>query len=88
MMINNERAGFTKTGFSRSFGCCSRFELCQMGKGQCFYETIDPEVRDGCAAYRREHLQVQVNVPLKDEPQKELTEKDEEYTQLSLFDFE
>ncbi|KYD23171.1 hypothetical protein B4135_0994 [Caldibacillus debilis] len=26
-----------------------------MGKGRCFYEDIDPEVKEGCHAWLRNH---------------------------------
>lgn len=44
----------TATGFSKkSFGCCARHHLCEMGKKGCFYEEIDKEVPLLCAAFQR-----------------------------------
>jgi len=49
-------SGFTKLGFSKSgFGCCGHFNTCEMGLHNCFYETIDPEVKEYCACYKRHH---------------------------------
>lgn len=51
-------SGFTSLGFSKSgFSCCSHFNLCEMGKGECFYQTIDPEVKNYCACYQRARSQ-------------------------------
>jgi hypothetical protein len=50
------KTGVTQTGFSKSsFGCCARHFICEMGKKECFYQNIDPEVPKLCAAYRRNH---------------------------------
>lgn len=50
------RAGFTKTGFSKTnLACCSHYAFCDMGKLKCHYDITDPEVKEYCAAYIRNH---------------------------------
>ena len=44
---------FTKSGFSRDFGCCSHWKKCEMGKKTCVYQEMDPETMESCAAWRR-----------------------------------
>lgn len=48
---------YTKTGFSKNFGCCSHWKSCDMGKNSCIYETEDPETMRGCISWRRHHEQ-------------------------------
>lgn len=49
-------SGFTKIGFSKKgFGCCGRYEICNMGILDCYYKELDPEVQDYCMAYQRHH---------------------------------
>lgn len=49
-----ERAGFTKLGFTKaSFSCCGHFSFCNMGKGDCFWGTLDPEAKEYCNCYQR-----------------------------------
>ncbi|MFS0783434.1 hypothetical protein [Bacillus sp. 1P06AnD] len=45
---------YTKSGFSRPFGCCGHWEQCQLGKlaSQCFYVSIDPVTMTNCVAYQ------------------------------------
>lgn len=53
-MDDKQRTGFTKTGFSKSgFAACSHFNECKMGRLPCYYEEIDPEVKEYCACYQR-----------------------------------
>lgn len=54
MTVVISKTDVTVTGFSKkSFGCCARHHLCEMGKKGCFYEEIDKEVPSLCAAFRR-----------------------------------
>lgn len=46
---------YTRTGFSHSFGCCSRWQFCDMGKKDCFYKDEDPAVKNACNCYRNNH---------------------------------
>jgi hypothetical protein len=56
METKSNRAGVTSLGFSKSgFGCCGHFSTCSMGKLECYYATIDPEVKDYCHCYQRNH---------------------------------
>lgn len=51
---NNKKSGYTATGFSKAgFACCSRFNTCNMGKLDCYYESIDPEVPQNCFCFVR-----------------------------------
>lgn len=77
---------YTKTGFKVPFGCCSRWNICDMGR-QCFYKETDPEAMEGCSLYRRgmqetkpkiEELVIQLDVETK-------VEKPAIKEQLSLF---
>ncbi|WP_066297470.1 hypothetical protein [Bacillus sp. FJAT-29937] len=46
----------TKTGFSKAgFGCCSFWNVCNMGKGACYYQESDLEVKNYCRCYQRKH---------------------------------
>jgi hypothetical protein len=82
-MNNNSKAGFTKTGFSKAgFAACSHFNECLMGKLSCYYEKIDPEVKEYCFCYQRNHgsdTTIELNTP---EKQKDNNEED---MQLSFF---
>ncbi|MDQ0273350.1 hypothetical protein [Cytobacillus purgationiresistens] len=46
--MSNSKSGYTKIGFSKSFGCCSHFSFCEEGTKACYYENIDPEVQECC----------------------------------------
>lgn len=45
----------TKSGFSKPFGCCGRWKVCEMGKKpeQCHFKIRDPETMENCMTYRR-----------------------------------
>lgn len=47
---------YTKSGFSRSFGCCSHWKICDNGKKTCVYQEKDPETMNGCSAWGRNNL--------------------------------
>ena len=84
-MRNEEEV--TKTGFSKWFACCGHWTVCDLGKGQCHYEKIDPEVQRCCSAWVRNHVNVKVETiiasPSSDD---DLLETNEiELEQLSLF---
>lgn len=90
-MNRPSRAGYTKTGFSKAgFGCCGNHVICQMGKRQCHYEEIDPEVKDYCAAYARNRKQETIHVPsffiVKKEEQAQTELNEDRDGQLSLFE--
>lgn len=76
MSVKIGAGSFTRTGFSRSFGCCGHWMFCDMGKKECFYKEQDPEVPEGCACYRRHHSQPSQN---------EITFIEREHGQLSFF---
>jgi hypothetical protein len=46
---------YTKSGFSKPFGCCGRFKGCDLGKNAegCFYRESDPETMLNCKAFQR-----------------------------------
>lgn len=49
-------SGTTKTGFSKAgFSCCSFWNQCNMGKDTCYYDVNDPEVKEYCRCYIRNH---------------------------------
>ena len=84
------RAGFTKLGFSKAgFGCCGHHSKCNMGRQQCHYEKIDPEVKDYCAAYARNHKQEAIQDPsffiAKKENLPEIDLTEDKGGQLALF---
>lgn len=80
--MRKQKNGFTKIGFSRAgFAACSHYKECDMGKDPCFYENIDPEVKEYCFCYQRNHSsQGQEIIEVKDE---EIDNKI--YDQISLF---
>ncbi|WP_282155824.1 hypothetical protein [Cytobacillus gottheilii] len=95
MSENNElkKTGFTKTGFSDSFSCCSRFSICEMGKKECWYHESDPLVQQACRAWVRHHkvkndYSTLLIIPTtnKFEDHKEIKSEAEPLLQLSLFD--
>lgn len=53
--MNQQRAGYTKGGFSKGFSCCSRWKECSMGKLNCALEYTDPEAKEYCSCYKRNH---------------------------------
>lgn len=56
MEPKSNRTGFTKLGFSKSgFGACSQWASCSMGKFECHYAAVDPEVKEYCHCYQRNH---------------------------------
>lgn len=56
METKSNRTGFTKLGFTKAgFSACSRWASCSMGKLECHYATIDPEVKEYCRCYQRNH---------------------------------
>lgn len=86
-------SGFTKTGFSRSFSCCSQFDACDFGKSTCFYDEKDPEVKLGCKLWLRNQENKDTEntlLPLfsDKEIESELDSEpvNEQHGQLSLFD--
>lgn len=95
METKSNRAGFTSLGFSKSgFGCCGHWETCSMGKYECHYDTIDPEVKNYCNCYKRNHNlkfeNVMKSVEVKQKKlfiseSEEETKKSDELEQLSLF---
>ncbi|WP_034302618.1 hypothetical protein [Bacillus cihuensis] len=87
-----KRSGLTRTGFSLSFGCCGRSNYCNLGKGTCYYERIDPEVPTSCNAWVRNHksnleenADSQINQNHFIDEELDFSEN-EELHQLSLFD--
>lgn len=83
-----ERSGFTKTGFSRNFGCCGHWQYCNMGKGKCFYEKLDPDAMKGCSTWQRNHVatepkEVDISV---EETKTLINSENVDFKQLSLFD--
>lgn len=56
MEHKTNRSGFTKLGFTKSgFGACAHWNVCNMGKNDCYYASKDPEVKDYCHCYQRNH---------------------------------
>lgn len=82
-MKQSTQIGVTKTGFSSSFGCCSRHFMCDMGTKECFYQSIDPEVPKLCAAYQRNHGKPENIKTIKQKTEE--TFKENADGQLSLF---
>lgn len=84
------KSGFTKTGFSRSFSCCSSFAFCDMGKGDCYFAEVDPEVQESCHAWVRNHKNRsrKLQETIVDKPTAVVEElfHEDEIGQLSLFD--
>lgn len=88
-MTTNEEL-LTKIGFSKHFGCCSNHSICQLGRLECVYEKIDPEVKNACACYQRNHSKNDYDHSKGDIKQSTSTEKNEsefhlEGNQLSFF---
>lgn len=54
-LIRRWNKTMSKLGFSDSFGCCGHWQFCSMGVGDCYYESIDPEAKNGCHCYQRNH---------------------------------
>lgn len=77
-------SNFTRLGFSRKgFGCCGHWTACDLGKGTCHYDELDPEVKDYCSAYKKARapkLEV-TTIPTIEETNNE----SQEFGQLSLF---
>lgn len=46
---------YTKSGFSKSFSCCGRWDECQMGKALhlCYFKEKDSQTMKSCSIYRR-----------------------------------
>ncbi|WP_374724219.1 hypothetical protein [Calidifontibacillus erzurumensis] len=56
LKASKNNANFTKTGFSKAgFACCGHWQECQMGKLECIYAESDPEVKNYCKCYVRNH---------------------------------
>jgi hypothetical protein len=46
-----------------SFGCCSFWQQCQLGKGVCVYADKQPQKMQACSAYSRgQSIDVTTNV--------------------------
>lgn len=55
-MISN-RSGFTKSGFSKQgIDACGFHLKCNLGKNECYWSKIDPEVKNYCTCYKRNHV--------------------------------
>lgn len=51
-----DTATYTKSGFSKQgFSCCGRYNFCNMGKDDCYYDGIDNDVKNHCNCYQRKH---------------------------------
>jgi hypothetical protein len=88
--MTKESTGFTKLGFSKSgFSCCDMWMYCDMGKGGCFYEDKDNEVKDYCSAYQRNHStgvkEHQLNQILEETREEVKKREGHDIEQLSLF---
>lgn len=97
--MTNSRVGFTKIGFSKAgFACCSHYTFCDMGKSSCFYADADPEAKEYCAAYIRNHSTIAapdvsiVDVPINLPPAEKVNQSESDILaneksggQLSLF---
>ncbi len=85
------KGNFTKTGFSKSgFSCCSHYAVCDMGRKDCFYEQMDPEVKTYCNCYQRNQskdkdVDREKNAISREEVEDELEVASFEEGQLSLF---
>ncbi len=51
--------GFSKKGFS----CCHLHRKCQLGRLSCVVDSIDPEAKDYCHCYQRNHSNAKPKVP-------------------------
>lgn len=49
---------YTKSGFSKPFGCCSRWKVCDLGRNPelCVYKDKDVETMENCVAFQRNIL--------------------------------
>ena len=84
-----------KLGFSDSFSCCSHWQHCHTGLDTCYYDSIDPGVKEGCHCYQRNHMNVttpaqQVDVLLTHSKNSPTDKQEEKFSyggdgQLSLF---
>lgn len=54
----DELSSYTKSGFSKSFGCCDKFKYCDNGKKTCWFVESDPETMESCSAWARNNLPV------------------------------
>lgn len=55
-LSRSNRSGFTKFGFSKNgFSACGHFSFCSLGKGECYWSERDPEVKEYCFCYIRNH---------------------------------
>lgn len=83
-LSDSKNAGYSKLGFSPSFGCCSHFAICDMGRGDCVYAERDPAAMKGCRAWQRKHSIPAPNPKERREDRDKDTES-VEMVQLSLF---
>lgn len=69
------------------FSCCGFYKECSMGKGQCYWDNIEPGKKKRCRCYRFNHNKPIETVNIK--PFKKSSDvKEEVYRkeeQLSLF---
>lgn len=92
---NSSNSQFTRVGFNKKgFGCCGHWQICHLGKLDCYYETIDPEVSTYCSSYQRYHKKATQVVDVTPQvvqqqsmelPAEETLDNNKELVQLSLF---
>ena len=77
---------YTLLGFSKNhFSCCSSHKECQLGKLDCAIEDKDPEAKDYCNCYHRNHHSNRVVKPIKKVTQEDFFLPIEDDGQLSMF---
>lgn len=68
------------------FSCCSRYALCDYGRGECLYLQIDTTATERCRSYnlkRKAANQFLYDKPMEQSPIEE--KKEDDLDQLSLF---
>jgi hypothetical protein len=85
--MEKSNSHYTVLGFSKtSFGCCGRHSICQLGILNCAIEDRDPEAKDYCICYQRNHKPTKVIKPItRKDTKTEFQFSQEEDGQLSMF---
>lgn len=70
------------------FSCCSRYALCDYGRGECLYVKIDPTATERCRCYklkRNEAKNTVITSFTEVSPIVEENDNETDIEQLSLF---
>lgn len=83
-MTLKAKSSFTVLGFSKTgFGCCGNHFSCQLGKLDCAIEDKDPEAKNYCHCYQRNHRPYRSVEPIRIE--NPAVQKEEVKTEVELF---